>query len=188
MSTNDNIRRYTAMDIEALTQGIVDRKVTENWHNRDLWLTPSDSPPRGKPRLYSVAHLFEALTRAALIDSGFSHAAARTAIELRLADATLEKERKKQRRGRADSGVSVLASNIAREIFGLPELKKPNEDWYWAIYSRGNKESELGSTIAFKGDVSVADLCSGSKVASVVHISEIVRDVFAFVEQRTPNG
>ena len=52
---------YSAFDIEKLTKGVVDRKVAENWHNRELWLTPGESSPRGKPRLYSSAHLFEAL-------------------------------------------------------------------------------------------------------------------------------
>lgn len=42
ISLKDHPKRYTAADIEALTQGAVDRKMAENWHNRGLWLTPSE--------------------------------------------------------------------------------------------------------------------------------------------------
>jgi hypothetical protein len=185
MSLKHDLRRFTAADIEALTHGAVDRKAAENWHNRGLWLTPSESPPRGKPRLYSVAHLFEALTRAALVEGGFTHAAARTAIENRLAEAALSKERRRGRRGSADSPVYVSGEEVSQEIYNLPELKQAKADWYWAIYFGyyDKKVSELESTIAFKGDESVATLFGMSRVSTVVHISAIVRDVFAYVEQ-----
>jgi hypothetical protein len=185
MSFKDDSRRFTIADIEALTHGAVDRKMAENWHNRGLWLTPSESPPRGKPRLYSIAHLFEALTRAALAEGGFTHAAARTAIELRLAEAALAKERRRGQRGSATSPVYVSTEEVSQEIYSLPELKQAEADWYWAIYfgHYDKKASELESTIAFKGALSVAKLFDPSLVASVVHISAIVRDVFSYVEQ-----
>jgi hypothetical protein len=185
VSIKEDSKRYTAADIEVLTYGAVDRKMAENWHNRSLWLTPGESPPRGKPRLYSVAHLFEAMTRAALVEGGFTHAAARNAIELRLTNEALNKERKRQREESAEIRVVVLAKDVPREIYSLPELKKPEEDWYWAIYFGyyGKKVSELESTIAFKGNLPVSEVLEISRVASVVHISAIVRDVFAYVEQ-----
>ena len=179
-------RTYTAADIETLTSGRVDRKMAENWHNRNLWLTPSERPPRGKRRLYSLAHLFEALTRATLVESGFTHAAARTAIELRLAHAALNKERQRGRRGDANTPTYVLGDEVAQEIFNLPELTQRNADWYWAIYfgcHYEQKESEIQSTIAFKGSRPVSDLFTPERVASVVHISTIARDVLAYGER-----
>jgi hypothetical protein len=173
VSLEDHPQRYTAADIEALTQGAVDHKMAENWHNRGLWLTPSESPPRGKPRLYALAHLFEALTRAALVEGGLTHAAARTAIELRLLEAALPKER---RRGEGQE--------VAQEIYNLPEFQQGKEDWYWVVrFEYGDhdrKVPELERTIAIKGSEPVAKVCS--RVASVVHISAIVRDVLEYVE------
>lgn len=184
--TLDIKRRYTAADLEQLTSGAVDRKTSENWHNRGLWLTPSESPPRGKPRLYSVAHLFEALTRAALIEGGFTHATARTAIELRLAEAALAKERLRGRRGSAGSSNFVFAKEVAQEIYRLPELKQPDAEWYWAIYFGfyDKKASEIARTVAFQGTVPLGDLLTTHRVASIVHISAIVRSVFAYAEQK----
>ena len=184
-------QRFTAADIEALTHGAVDRKMAENWHNRALWLTPAgEAPPRGKPRLYSVAHLFEAHTRAALVEGGFPHATARKAIESRLVHAAVKKERRRGVRGSATSPVYVLKDEVAQEIYSLPELKQPTVDWYWAIYFGyyDKKASQLESTIAFKGKLSVADLFTASRVTSVLHISAIVRDVLAFVEQNKSHG
>ena len=185
MCFKQHSRRYTAADIEALTEGAVDRKMAENWHNRDLWLTPSESPPRGKPRLYSVAHLFEALTRAALVEGGFTHAAARTAIEFRLAEVALAKERQRGERGSATTPVYATAEEVAQEIYDLPELRQPKADWYWAIYFfyYDTKVSELARTIAFKGEMSAADLFNTYRVGTIVHISAIVRDVCAYVER-----
>jgi hypothetical protein len=168
MSLDDHPKSYTAADIEALTDGAVDRKMAENWHNRGLWLTPSESPPRGKPRLYSLAHLFEALTRAVLVEGGLTHASAKTAIELRLVEAALPKER---RRGAGEE--------IAKEIYSLPELRQRKSDWWWVIsYGNDRKASELERTMAVKGSVPIAKVCP--RVASVVHISAIVRDVLAY--------
>jgi hypothetical protein len=177
MSLKDHRRRYTAGDIEALTDGAVDRKMAENWHNRGLWLTPSKSPPRGKARKYSFAHLFEASTRAALVEGGFTHARARMAIKLRLEGAASPKELQP---GRYD---------VAEEIYKLPELQQPKAGWYWVItfgyVGHGRKEPEPERTVAIKGDVPVAKTCP--RVASVVHISAIVRDVLGYVETSAPH-
>lgn len=173
---------YSAVDVERLTKGIVNRKVAENWHNRDLWLTPGESPRRGKPRLYSTAHLFEALTRAALIEGGFTHSAARTVIENRLATTALEKERERGRRGGPNEAVYVLKDEVAEAIYTLPELRQPKANWYWAIYF--DDESNIGLptfTAAFKGNLTVAKACS--RVTTIVHISSIVRDVLSYVEK-----
>jgi hypothetical protein len=164
--------RYTAADIETLTDRVVDRKTAENWHNRGLWLIPSKSPARGKPRLYLLAHLFEAKTRAALIEGGFTHGAARTAIELRLVHTKLPDER---RRWKEDE--------VAEAIYSLPEFQRRNEDWYWVInfrYDHDRKVSEPSRTIAINGKTPVAKVCPES-VASVLHISAIVREVFEYV-------
>jgi hypothetical protein len=120
---------------------------------------------------------------AAHLEGGFSHAAARRAIEVRLANAALEKERRRGRRSSAECPVYVLGEEVAQEIHSLPELKQPNVDWYWAIYFGlyEDKVSELANTIAFKGELSVAK--EVSRVASILHISAIVRDVFEYVEQ-----
>ena len=119
-------------------------------------------------------------------------AAARTTIELRLTKVALDKESKRQRESRSviEMRVTVLAKDVPQEIYSLPEIRKPKEDWYWAIYFGyyGEKVSNIKSTIAFKGDLSVADLFNISRVASVVHISAIVRDVLAYVDRGEPNG
>jgi hypothetical protein len=172
--TVKHAQRYTAADIEALTNGAVDRKTAENWHNRGLWLTPSESPPRGKPRLYLMAHLFEAQTRAALVEGGFTHAAARTAIELRLVEAKLPDER----RWKGDE--------VAKAIYGLPEFQRRSEDWYWVIYfgyDQDRKVSEPNRTRPIKGNTPLAEVCRRERVASVLHISAIIRDVFTYVER-----
>jgi hypothetical protein len=173
---------YTAADIEILTTGVVDRKVAENWHNRGLWLTPTISPERGKPRLYSTAHLFEALTRAALVEAGFTHASARTVIENRLVEAALEQERKQGRRGGPHEAVYVLKEEVAEAIYSLPELSQPKADWYWAILFEDN--SNIGRptfTAACKGNLAISKVCS--RVTTVVHISAIVRDVLSYVKK-----
>lgn len=107
------------------------------------------------------------------MEGGFTHAAARTAIELRLTEAALPKER---RRGEGEG--------VDQEIYRLPEFQQREEDWYWVVRFdyRGNdrKASELERTIAIKGGIPVAKVCS--RVASVVHIWAIVSDVLAYVE------
>ncbi len=125
------------------------------------------------------------LTRAALVEGGFTHATARSAIESRLTIAAVEKERLRGRRGSAEEPTYAFAHEVAQAIYTLPELKQPKADWYWAIYFGyyDKKVSELESTIAFKGNLSVADLFTPVRVASVVHISAIVRDVFAYAKQ-----
>ena len=78
----------------------------------------------------------------------------------------------------------IFPEDVAQEIYSLPELKEPKVDWYWAIhfgYYKTRWKWKLESTVAFKGKVSVADLFTASRVASFVHISAIVRDVFAYV-------
>jgi hypothetical protein len=169
----EHTSRFTAKDIEVLTDGVVDRKTSENWHNRGLWLTPSESPPRGKPRLYLIPHLFEAKTRAALVQGGFTHGAARTAIELRLVEAKLPDER---RRWKGDE--------VAEAIYSLPEFQRRNEDWYWVInfgYDHEKKASEPNRTIALKGKTPLAKMCP--HVVSVLNISAIIREVFEYIER-----
>ena len=182
-----DIGEFTAADIESVTRGVVDRKTAENWHNRDLWLTPPGAAPqRGKPRLYSLAHLFEAHIRAALVEGGgFTHSAARTAIESRLTLAAMTKERRKGRRGDAATPTFVLREEIAEEIYQLPEFKQAKTDWYWAIYfgRYERREAELESTIAFRGDQPVSTLFDPSRVVTVLHISAIVRDVLEYASR-----
>src|SRR5262249_40295694 len=97
--------------------------------------------------------------------------------------AALDKERRRGRRGNATTPTFVLPKEIAKEIYKLPELKQPKADWYWAIYfgRYERNEPELESTIAFRGNRPVADLFGSSRVATVLHISAVVRDVLAYV-------
>lgn len=173
--------QFTGAEIEALTKGVIDRKVIENWHNRGLWLTPGESPPPGRPRQYSIAHLFEALTRARLVEGGFTHAAARRAIELRLVTTAFDSVRPTLRAGFARRAVEE--KEPPKQICNLPELKQPISDWYWAIYygPYKKKSAELGETIAFKGDVTAAQIAS--TLVTIVPISNIVRELFAYVER-----
>lgn len=79
----------------------------------------------------------------------------------------------------------VIAEEVAQEIYSLPELRQPNAQWYWAIYSAyyDKKVPELMRTVAFKGNQPMADLFSTHRVGTIVHISAIVRNVFAYAEQ-----
>jgi hypothetical protein len=176
-----DMRRFTAAEIEALTKGVIDRKVVENWHNRGLWLTPGESPPPGRPRQYSIAHLFEALTRAHLVEGGFTHAAARRAIELRLATPAFDSVRPTLRARVAQKAVEE--KEPPTQICNLPELKQPVSDWYWAIYygPHKKKSAELAETIAFKGDVVTSQVASD--LVTIVPISNIVQELFAYVER-----
>jgi hypothetical protein len=180
MSFKD-MRRFTGAEIETLTKGAIDRKVIENWHNRGLWLTPGERPPPGRPRQYSIAHLFEALTRAYLVEAGFTHGAARRAIELRLATAAFESVRPPIRSSSAPN--TANSKQPPREICNLPELEQPVSDWYWAIYygPHKKKSAEPADTVAFKGDVTAAQIASA--LVTIVPISNIVRELFAYVER-----
>jgi hypothetical protein len=73
-------QRFTFDDIDTLTGGVVDANMVAEWHRRDEWLTPAKQPRRGKPYLYSLAHLFEVKFRAELISLGVSQKAAQSPL------------------------------------------------------------------------------------------------------------
>ena len=183
---------FTAADIESVTHGAVDRKTAENWHNRKLWLTTSYAQSRGKPRLYSKAGLFEALTRATLVRGGFTHRAALRAFELRFArpkakpTPSAKPTPDENRYFTVETG-PVLVS-FDREVLDLPEIRQRNTkaNWYWAIHSSSMEgTSEPVRTDAFKRRMPVADIVNPEeRIASILFVTAIVRDVFAYVEQK----
>ena len=176
-------QQFTFDDIDALTGGVVDANMVAEWHRRDEWLTPAKQPRRGKPYLYSLAHLFEVRFRAELISLGVSQKAARVTLETLLMGEAIGRRRLE---GRATS--RNIEEELPREIHALLETSRGETRRLWAIYFGG----ALGSRSPVyarpvKDDVPVKKLLvqEAAPYVLVLDAALIVHDVLAYAKQRT---
>lgn len=84
VGTNYWSKTFSPLELTQGTLGMATKRVLQNWHARDQWLTPTKTPQPGKSYSYTFAHLLEAMIVTELARLGFTSERARDVILNRL--------------------------------------------------------------------------------------------------------
>lgn len=170
--------QFTSEDIEALTGGIINAKVLDEWHYRESWLTPIEQPKRGKPYLYDRANLFEAKFRGELVGLGVAQKPARDTLETLLMGEAIGQRRLE---GRATS--RDMEDDLPRQIETLLETLPGETRRLWAVYfggALGTRSPVYARTV--KDDVPLRKLLvqEAAPFVLVLDACLIAREVLAY--------
>jgi len=179
-------RTYYPADIEAATDGYVDRKTQQSWHARKKWLTPTATPMGGKPREYRLEHVLEAAILATCVQYGLTLDQGRQAIHRRLMYVALEKSQ--QERGSS----SFFEGDVREAVFDLPEFQKADQQSpiWWAIYmDRGiapprNPASVVGVRVIY-ASTTTQDIMDKAVAVVLLDITKIKNEVTRVLLERT---
>jgi hypothetical protein len=121
-------KTFSPLELTQATQGMATKRVLQNWHARDQWLTPTKTPQPGKAHIYTFAHLLESMIVAEVSRLGLTNELARDFILNRWVTEMPKQSHRRSKRQRVD-------------LAQLPDFERPGQCWVVALGAAGSDET-----------------------------------------------